>query len=176
MTLVPSRLSDPDADTDAAFDDSVWGAAARGGGGGGGGASFTGSHPLLGGAAEIPRTLVWEAYLGNATAGNGTLMEDDASTNAYKQDDLAGGYGTRPGGARSGAGAGSIATTTAAFTVAAGGQALKFSIGAVQGGYQGMAAQRNYEVRLRGSWAPTGVVVTTLTADQRRTVVPVASV
>ena len=36
-----------------------------------------GNHPLLGGAVEVPRTLVWEAYIGNATSGGGIVREDN---------------------------------------------------------------------------------------------------
>ena len=33
-----------------------------------------GRHPILGGASELPRTLVWEAFLGNATKGSGRCV------------------------------------------------------------------------------------------------------
>jgi hypothetical protein len=109
------------------------------------GAAIDGRHPLLGGAQEIPRTLVWEAYIGNATTGNGLVMEDDASGNAYMDRNAT---------------TAAIATTTANYTVDASGQSFRFQIGGTVGSYAGMPSVRNYEVRLRGAWAPTSVTVT----------------
>jgi hypothetical protein len=109
-------------------------------------AAADGRHPLLGGAQEIPRTLVWEAYIGNATSGTGIVQEDDASGNEYMNNT---GAGT------------TIATTTANYAVGPTGQTLQFTIAPTVGTYAGMPAQRNYEVRLRGAWAPTNLAVTT---------------
>jgi hypothetical protein len=108
-------------------------------------AAADGRHPLLGGAQEIPRTLVWEAYIGNATSGTGIVQEDDASGNEYMNNT---GAGT------------TIATTTANYTVGPTGQTLQFAIAPTVGTYAGMLVQRNYEVRLRGAWSPTNLVVT----------------
>ena len=155
MALEPSRLSDvaDGAETfgDAgAFDVSEAEEAAA-----------DGRHPLLGGAQEIPRTLVWEAFIGNASSGGGTVTEDDARGNSYMTDS-----NHTP----------TIATTTANFTVAPAGDKLRFVVGGTRGSYAGMPQRRNYEIRLRGAWPPTGVVVTTVTAGARadRTEIPVA--
>ena len=121
-----------------------------------------GRHPLLGGAAELPRTLVWETYIGNATSGGGVLMEDDAKTNAYKD--------TITGGASS-----AIATTIANFTTTADGKSVTFTIHPTTGMFEGMKANRNYEVRLKGAWSPTSVSATSAAiASGKRAILDVA--
>lgn len=99
-----------------------------------------GRHPLLGGASELPRTLVWEAFLGNATQGSGVVVEDDAVGNAY-----------------AGGGAAAVATTAASFVVNSAGTTLTFTIAPTEGAFANMRPLRNYEIRLRGAWAPAAV-------------------
>ena len=93
MTLEPTRLSDAPGGSGYGEADTAAGVVADG-------------RHYLGGAVEVPRTLVWEAFIGNASRSGGVVQEDDATGNEYMSD---GGAGT------------AIATTEASFTVVASG-------------------------------------------------------
>ena len=137
MALEPSRLTDGADPTETGDFFAALGVEDA--------AAADGRHPLLGGAQEIPRTLVWEAFLGNASSGSGTVSEDATEGNSYMP--------------ATAGGASAIAVTTANFTVGSAGDSLRFVVRGVKGSYRGMPERRNYEVRLRGAWAPTSVTV-----------------
>jgi hypothetical protein len=150
MTLEPSiqRLSEQGAGMGV-------GAAALEGGNSG---ESDGRHPFIGGATHIPKTLVWETWVGNATSGTGFVAEDNHTANAYAAD-----FSTN------------VAITNASFKLVsraqerdpqapgaeAGAQSLEFDVSATTGQYGGMATQRNYEIRLHGVWPPAAVHVLT---------------
>lgn len=101
-----------------------------------------GRHPLLGGASELPRTLVFEAFIGNSTNGSGFVLEDDSRANAYMD---------------MGSNASVIAATVANYSVDPAGTSLTFTIHPATGDFHGMPSVRNYEIRIRGAWGPTAV-------------------
>jgi hypothetical protein len=115
-----------------------------------------GRHPFIGGATHIPKTIVWETWLGNATSGTGFVAEDNHAANAYATDFNA-----------------NVAVTNASFKVASradGGRStidansflaksVEFDVSATTGQYQGMAPRRNHEVRLHGVGTPSAVHV-----------------
>ncbi len=92
-------------------------------------------YPLLGGTASVPTTVVWEAYPGLSSAGEGEVREDCATTTAYKS--------------------GAVATTNASFELSDG--VLSFEVAAMSGSYANAPIRRNYEFRGRGLLSPTSV-------------------
>jgi len=92
---------------------------------------------LLGSASDpSPKTVVWETYLGNATMGNGVLIEDDGNSTGYAT--------------------GATATTTASFFIS--GPTLRLSVDAVVGKFPSMRVERHYEWRVMNVLSPVSVI------------------